>query len=71
MLLWVGYKSVEDLSILDPQTDLDWAPLIVAGWLTIGGLILLGLKLAGRDSWVARTTDRFEEELEEVDDVLQ
>ncbi|MFF2655550.1 APC family permease [Streptomyces sp. NPDC058045] len=64
MLFWVGYKSIEDLHIFNPQNYLDWAPALVGGWLLLGAVIMLALKLTGRNSWLTHATDRLEHELE-------
>lgn len=64
-LLWVGYKSVEELNIFDPQQYLDWAPAILVGWLALGGAVLIAFRLIGHDSWLLEAERKLEDELEE------
>lgn len=48
VMLWVGYKSVVPL----PPAPSRYAPYVMGGWLLIGLVILLYLRLRGNERWL-------------------
>ncbi len=50
VLLILAYKSVVPL----PAAPVVWAPIIVATWMLAGLLVMLAVRLLGRDDWLNR-----------------
>jgi amino acid transporter len=55
--VWVGYKSIEDLNITDPQEQLDWTPIVTAGWFLAGLALLAIFRMCGHEAWLFRATE--------------
>jgi len=49
-LLWVGYKSILPL----PEPPLRYAPILVAGWLLVGAILLIYMYYRGNESWLLK-----------------
>ncbi len=49
-ILWVAYKSVVPL----PTPPISYAPVIVAVWFVAGGMVLIVMKLTGKEQWLLR-----------------
>ena len=54
---YVGYKSVVPL----PDAPVKYAPIIIAGWLVVGGLLLAWQHSRGNKEWLAKAQLAMEE----------
>jgi amino acid transporter len=53
-LIWVGYKSIEGLHILDLKDPIDYAPWIVVVWFVLGIALLAAMRARGQEEWLLR-----------------
>jgi amino acid transporter len=56
-VLWVGYKSVVPL----PAAPAKYAPLVTAGCVIAGLLVLAWLHLSGKEQWLAKAGEAMDE----------
>jgi amino acid transporter len=66
-LFWVGYKSIVPL----PASPINAAPFIVLGSLATGILILVVMRLRGREEWLLRSTETARERPETPEELAE
>ena len=56
-LIWVAYKTVENLHVTDPQEYLDWTPIVTIAWFVIGLALLGFFRLRGHEGWLLHASE--------------
>jgi amino acid transporter len=64
ILLYSVYASFNPL----PAPPYNWTPVVAGGWLVIGVLILVALRLRGNESWLQKAGEIVEERRETPDE---